>query len=89
MITLRRASAAVLLIGLLAVLSGCCCWGFGGGGSKTVEKQPVIISTPSGSGTSPTVGQELQSLEDAYKKGIINEEQYEDAKKKLLEGAGK
>jgi hypothetical protein len=89
MITLRRASAAILIIGLLAVLSGCCCWGYGGGSSKTVEKQPVIIGTPSGTGTGPTVGQELESLEEAYKKGIISKDQYEETKKKLLEGAGK
>jgi hypothetical protein len=32
-----------------------------------------------------TLGQELKDLEDAYKKGIITEKQYEDSKKKLIE----
>jgi Short C-terminal domain len=89
MIKLRRASAAILLISLLAVLSGCCCWGYGGGGSKTREKKPVVVGAPSGAGTGPTVGQQLESLEEAHKKGIISKDQYEEAKKKLLEGAGK
>ncbi len=78
----RRVLAIILIIGFFATLSGCC------GGSTTVEKQPVVIGGPS-SGTSPTVGQELQSLEEAYKKGVINKQQYEDAKKKLLENVGK
>lgn len=82
MITSNRILALVLLVGFLATLSGCC-----GGSTKTVEKQPVVISPPSGA--SPTVGQELQSLEDAYKKGLITKDQYEETKKKLLENVGK
>ncbi len=77
-----RILAIVLFTGFLAVLSGCC-----GGDSTTVEKQPIVIQAPPGA--SPSIGTELQSLEDAYKKGLITREQYEEAKKKVLENAGK
>jgi hypothetical protein len=74
----------LVMLGLAAVgLVGCC-----GGDSTTVKEQPIIV-TPGTATTAPTVGQELQSLEDAYKKGVINKEQYEEAKKKVLEKAGK
>ena len=52
--------------------------------SGSLRPQAVTNAT-----TAPTVGQELQSLEDAYKKGVITKEQYEEAKKKVLEKAGK
>jgi hypothetical protein len=77
-----RIFACVLITGFLVVMSGCC-----GGDTTTVEKQPIVIQPPPGA--SPTVGTELQSLEDAYKKGLITKEQYEAAKKKLLENVGK
>jgi hypothetical protein len=32
-----------------------------------------------------TLGQELKDLEDSYKKGIITQKQYEEAKGKLIE----
>jgi len=72
-----------MLCAAVIVLGGCC-----GGGSTTVKEKPVIVSPTTG-GTAPTVGQELQSLDEAYKKGVINKEQYEDAKKKILDNAGK
>jgi hypothetical protein len=72
----------ILLAGTAAGLAGCC------GGDTTVKEQPIIV-TPGTATTGPTIGQELQSLEDAYKKGVINKEQYEEAKKKVLEKAGK
>jgi hypothetical protein len=34
---------------------------------------------------STTLGQELKDLEDAYKRGIITEKQYEEAKEKLIQ----
>ena len=83
MIINRKLTAMVLLVGFLAVLSGCC----GGSSTTTVEKQPVVIQAPPGA--SPTVGQELQSLDEAYKKGLITKDQYDETKKKILEGAGK
>ena len=82
MIMKGKMVAIVLIVGFLPALSGCC-----GGDTTTVEKQPVVIQAPPGA--SPTVGQELQSLDDAYKKGLISKDQYEEAKKKILDGAGK
>jgi hypothetical protein len=74
----------IVLLGWAAAgLAGCC-----GGDTTTVKEQPIIV-TPSNATTAPTVGQELQSLEDAYKKGVINKEQYEAAKQKILDKAGK
>ena len=81
MILKRKVVAIVLIVGFLGVLAGCC------GGDTTVEKQPVVIQAPPGA--SPTGGQELQSLDDAYKKGLISKDQYEATKKKILDGAGK
>ncbi|MBI5584882.1 MAG: SHOCT domain-containing protein [Deltaproteobacteria bacterium] len=74
----------IVILGLAAVgLAGCC-----GGDTTTIKEQPIIV-TPGTATTAPTVGQELESLEDAYKKGVINRDQYEEAKKKILEKAGK
>jgi hypothetical protein len=50
--------------------------GCGGGGAKVQSEQSTY---------STTLGQELKDLEEAYEKGIINEKQYEDAKKTLIE----
>ena len=74
----------LVLSGAAIFLSGCC-----GGETKTVKEQPIIVSPSNSGGTAPTVGQELQSLEEAYKKGIITKSQYDEAKKKILERAGK
>lgn len=47
----------------------------GGGGAKVQSEQSTY---------STTLGQELKDLEDSYKKGIITEKQYEEAKEKLI-----
>ena len=67
---LARALAAVLLVVIGLNLWGCC------GGSDVV----VPPSQPT-----TTLGQELQDLEEAYKKGAISKDEYENAKKKILE----
>jgi len=73
----------ILMLGAVAIaLNGCC------GGDTVVKEQPIIV-TPGTTGSSPTIGQELQSLEDAFNKGVITKAQYEEAKKKILEKAGK
>ena len=66
----------VLMLGAVAVaLSGCC------GGDTVVKEQPIIV-TPGTTGSGPTIGQELQSLEDAFNRGVITKTQYEEAKKR-------
>lgn len=73
----------ILMLGAVAIaLNGCC------GGDTVVKEQPIIV-TPGTTASSPTIGQELQSLEDAFNKGVITKAQYEEAKKKILEKAGK
>ena len=69
---LTRVLAAVLIVVFGLYLWGCC------GGSKE-----VIV--PQGQTTTTTLGQELQDLEEAYKKGTITKDEYESAKKKILE----
>jgi len=71
-----------MLGAVAATFIGCC------GGDTVVKEQPIIV-TPGTTGSGPTIGQELQSLEDAFNKGVITKEQYEEAKKKILEKAGK
>ncbi len=66
-------SAAVFLVVLLTASSGL--FGCGGGGAKVQSEQSTYTTT---------LGQELKDLEDAYKKGIINQQQYEEAKEKLI-----
>jgi len=61
---------AMVMIVMALGLAGC------GRGTRVQTEQSTY---------STTLGQELKDLEDAYKKGIINEKQYEDAKKKLIE----
>ena len=56
------------LIGLATTLT--CC---SGGGAKVQSKTVTI-----------TLGQELMDLEAAYKKGVITEKEYEQAKKAVL-----
>jgi len=49
----------------------------GCGGGTDVRTETSSYST--------TLGQELQDLEDAYKKGIISEKEYNKAKESLIE----
>ncbi len=61
-------------------LAGCC----GGGGTTKVVTTPAAPAAPS-----TTLGQELKDLDDAYKQGAITKEEYEKAKKKLMEQRSK
>jgi len=68
----RISSLSLSVLVLLALgVAGC-----GGGGARLQSEQSTYATT---------LGQELKDLEDAYKKGIITEKQYEDAKQKLIE----
>ncbi len=48
-----------------------------GGGGAQVKSEQATYST--------TLGQELKDLEDSYKRGIITQKQYEEAKEKLIQ----
>jgi uncharacterized membrane protein len=63
----------LVILGVLLIgLSACC---FGGGHETTI--------VPANSGT--TLGRELQDLEEAYKKGAISKDEYERARKKIID----
>jgi len=68
------AVSLLLLFGLS--LAACC-----GGGSTKVVTQPANVTTT----TNPTLGKQLEDLEAAYKKGAISKEEYETAKKNLID----
>jgi hypothetical protein len=65
---LMRALAVVLLLAYSGVMLGC-----GGGGADVKQ-----------STTTTTLGKELQDLDDAYKKGLLSEKEYKDARKHLM-----
>jgi len=64
-----RVWIVAVMIAVSSILTGC------GGGGAEVKTQSY----------STTLGQELKDLEEAYKKGIITEKQYEESKKNLIE----
>jgi len=64
-----RIGTAVIVMIMALGLARC------GGGGAEVKSQSYTT----------TLGQELKDLEEAYKKGIITEKQYNDAKQKLIE----
>ncbi len=66
---------AVGLLLLFALSIAACC----GGGTTKVESAPVNVST------TPTLGKQLEDLEAAYKKGAISKDEYDSARKKLIE----
>jgi len=66
----------VMIVVVGVYLAGCC------GGKKETVIVPQTQPTT-------TLGQELQDLDEAYKKGAISKDEYETAKKKLLEQRSK
>ena len=64
-----RVLAAVLLLVCSGAMLGC------GGGSDVKQQQTT---------TTTTLGKELQDLDDAYKKGLLSEKEYKDARKNLM-----
>jgi uncharacterized membrane protein len=73
---LTKLFIAVMIVVVGVYLAGCC------GGKKETVVVPQSQSTT-------TLGQELQDLDEAYKKGAITKDEYETAKKKLLEQKSK
>ena len=71
-----RMSALGLSLFFAVSIAACC-----GGGDTKVVTQPANVTTT----TNPTLGQQLESLEAAYKKGAITKDEYETAKKNLIE----
>jgi hypothetical protein len=73
---MRMAGVVLLALFLLVVfaLGGCC-------SSRSDTEKVVVPVAPAAT----TLGQELQDLEDAYKRGTITETEYETAKKRLIE----
>jgi len=65
-------SVMALVMLVVGPMAGC-------GGKKSSASPSTQVNTT-------TVGQELQDLDAAYKKGIITEKQYEAEKAKLLGG---
>ena len=63
--------AAMVMVVTALGLAGC-----GGGGAKVQTDQSTYTTT---------LGKELQDLEEAYKKGLLTEREYENAKKKLID----
>jgi hypothetical protein len=65
---LMRVLAVVLLLAYSGAMLGC-----GGGGADVKQ-----------STTTTTLGKELQDLDDAYKKGLLSEKEYKEARKNLM-----
>jgi len=66
-----------IMMMILFSLSSCGCLG---GGSKSKGGE----ATATTSTRTTTLGQELQDLDAAHKKGIISDKEYEEKKKELL-----
>ncbi len=65
---LMRVLTVVLLLAFSGAMLGC------GGGGADVKQMT----------TTTTLGQELQDLDDAYKKGLLSEEEYKESREKLM-----
>lgn len=65
---LMRVLTVVLLLAYSGAMVGC------GGGGADVRQQT----------TTTTLGKELQDLDDAYKKGLLSEKEYKEARSNLL-----
>ncbi len=70
---LLRVCVAVLIIFVGLNFAGCC---------SRSSKEKVVVPPQS---STPTLGKELEDLNQAYKKGAITKEEYEAGKKKILE----
>lgn len=71
--SMKKLTAWTMTMMLVPILGLTAC----GGGGATVQTEHSAYGT--------TLGQELKDLDDSYKKGIITQSQYEDAKTKLIE----
>jgi Short C-terminal domain len=70
---MRFAKLCVVLMAVVFALNiAACC-----GSDKTVEKQTQVISQP-------TVGDQLQDLDTAYKNGAITKQEYDKLKQDII-----
>jgi len=77
-VKLWRTTFIILILIAAFAIGGCC--------TNGKEKETLVVPTQS---STPTLGKQLEDLESAYKKGAITKEEFETAKKKLIEqGAG-
>jgi hypothetical protein len=67
---------AVLMATVFALNVAACC---GNGKTTTTEKKEII--------SAPTVGQQLEDLDKAYKTGSITKEEYEKLRKEVMDKA--
>jgi hypothetical protein len=66
---------AVLMAMIFALNVAACC----GNGKTTTEKKEII--------SAPTVGQQLEDLDKAYKTGSITKEEYDKLRKEVMDKA--
>ncbi len=71
-----KKSLAVLMAIFFALNVAACC----GNGKTTTETKEVM--------SAPTVGQQLEDLDKAYKTGSITKEEYEKLRKDIMDKAG-
>lgn len=68
----------MMMIAAALLLGGCCCGGGGGGSDKVViEQKPTA--------TPVSLGDELLKLHKARELGVLTDEEFAAAKKKLME----
>ena len=72
MMTHLKVVCAVFAITLAVLVAGCC-----GGGSTVKSETKATTNTT-------TLGEELKDLKDAYDKGIISEQEYNQSKEKII-----
>jgi hypothetical protein len=71
---LFRIFMLIAMVAFLVTVTGCC-----GGGTDTVVVEKQMTAPP------VSVGDELLKLNDAKEKGVLTAEEFEAAKKKILE----
>ena len=76
---MMRSRILIMLVAVIMALSvsSCGCLGGSKGGEAKVETTTTTRTT--------TLGQELQDLDDAHKKGLISDKEYKEKRKELLE----
>ncbi len=77
---LRLCFVGLMLLSLVSLVVSC-----GGGAETKAVTTPATSMPPTPIATSPTLGERLEELEEAYNKGAITQQEYEAAQQKLIE----